>query len=81
MLAFTFILFNKSLNGINIIKAINIFTEKSPRARVIQGTPVLKKAMKKNIKVSKKDPNKEDINGATNHIFSLNLSNTCTSIS
>ena len=36
--------------------------------------------MKKNIIVSIRDPIKEDTNGATNQILSLNLSNTCTSI-
>ena len=37
------ILDNKSLNGINIDKAINNLTNKSPKARDTQGIPVKKK--------------------------------------
>ena len=35
--------------------------------------------MEKNKKVSTTDPIKEDVNGATNHSFFLNLSKICTS--
>ena len=35
--------------------------------------------MKKNNIVSTKEPKREDASGATNHIFFLNLSKTCTS--
>ena len=42
---------------------------------VIQGTPVPAKAIEKNKNVSTIDPIDDDANGATYHLFFLNLSN------
>ena len=67
--------FNNNLKGINIAKATKSLTPKSPKDRVIQGIPVPAKDIEKNKKVSTTEPKIDDANGATNHLFLLNLSN------
>ena len=67
--------FNNSLNGINMVRATNIFTAKSPNASVNQGTTVPQKEIEKNKKVSTVDPIRDEVRGAINHFFFLKLSN------
>ena len=59
--------------------ATKILTAKSPNDRVNQGTPVAEKDIEKNKKVSTVEPIKEDVKGAINHFFLLNLSKIWTS--
>ena len=70
---------SNNLKGINIIKATNILTAKSPKDNVTHGIPVEKKDKKKNKNVSIVDPKIEEVIGATNHFFFLNLSKIWTS--
>ena len=70
---------NNNLNGISIINATNIFTAKSPKAKVNHGIPVPKNEIEKNRKVSTTEPIIDETNGAMNHFFFLNLSKICTS--
>ena len=62
-----------SLKGINIKKAIKSFTNKSPKARVIHGTPVPKKEIEKNKNVSIAEPKTDEVIGATNQALFLNF--------
>ena len=66
---------SNNLKGINIIKATNIFTVKSPKDNVNQGMPVAQKDIEKNKKVSTVDPINDEVKGAINHFFLRNLSN------
>ena len=59
----------------SIAKATNSLTPKSPKERVIHGIPVPANDIEKNKKVSTTEPKIDDANGATNHLFFLNLSN------
>jgi len=61
-----------NLNGISIKRAIKNFTNKSPKASVIQEIPVPKNAIEKNKKVSIIEPTIDEIIGATNHTLFLN---------
>ena len=61
-----------NLKGINIKITIRSFTNKSPKARVTHGTPVPKKEIEKNKKVSIIDPKKDEVIGATNQALFLN---------
>ena len=67
-------LVSKSLKGINIDKAINIFTAKSPKANEIHGTPVAKKAIEKNKNVSTIEPTIDDVRGAMYQVLFLKKS-------
>ena len=60
---------SNNLKGINITRATNILTAKSPKDNVTQGIPVAKKDIEKNKKVSTVDPINEEVKGATNHFF------------
>ena len=60
-----------NLNGISIKRAIKNFTNKSPKASVIQEIPVPKNAIEKNKKVSITEPDIDEVTGATNHILFL----------
>ena len=65
---------NKSLKGININNAINIFTPKSPKANEIQDIFVAQKAIEKNKNVSTIEPKTEEVNGAMYQDFFLIIS-------
>ena len=65
---------NKSLKGININNAINIFTPKSPKANEIQDIFVAQKAIEKNKNVSTIEPKTEEVNGAMYQDFFLKIS-------
>ena len=60
-----------NLKGTNIKRAIKSFTNKSPKARVTQGTPVPKKEIEKNKNVSIIDPKIDEVIGATNQALFL----------
>ena len=58
----------------SITKATKTLTVKSPNESVTQGTPVPQKEIEKNKKVSTIEPIIEDVSGAINQFFFLNLS-------
>ena len=66
--------FNNNLNGKSITNDTISLTIRSPKERVIQGTPVPAKAIEKNNNVSTNDPIDDDTRGATYQLFFLNLS-------
>ena len=60
-------------------KVTSSLIAKSPKDNVSHGTPVAQNDIEKNKKVSTVDPIIEELNGATYQLFSLSLSNICTS--